>query len=483
MKGRAKSRAAKRLAWQRWLVMAMIGVVITFVEISAHAAGQGHHYASNADLLMDPELQREVLMFGLAVPLLAGTLLTFLERTGVERDRIASELDYRRVFSKTLSGATCLDELSKLIIKLPVDIAGASTSILAVKRKATNDLEMIASWHDNSLSLPGEDQSAWAFQCEDCIAGRGSPRSLIPLTCAGSFLKGDALAGTRQCLPLATADRLVGVLIFEIPQAQPLTIDQASILNDLAPEMAMAIKNAELQLAESSWIAANEVERQRIARNLHDTLAQNVSYLRLKLDQMSSGLLLSDIAEIQEELARMRLVADEAYGNVRNALAGLRGTTDDFTRDLRQQAAKVADRAKLTLAIHEDGQPRRIPAVQHRQLLYIFNEALNNVEKHASAKRVDVDIIWRQRQLTIRMQDDGVGFDPAVLAEEDGHYGLLIMNERAQAIGGDLIIASNHGEGSTVTLMLPMEQLDQSNGPGANKEPIFEMTEEQTHAD
>jgi signal transduction histidine kinase len=97
-----------------------------------------------------------------------------------------------------------------------------------------------------------------------------------------------------------------------------------------------------------------------------------------------------------------------------------------------------------------------LPPVVQQQLLYLFQEALNNVAKHAGAQQVDICLSWTEDTLTAALADDGCGFDVADMEWAPGHYGLRIMQERAEEINGQLTISSRPGRGTQLLLQLPL---------------------------
>lgn len=197
-------------------------------------------------------------------------------------------------------------------------------------------------------------------------------------------------------------------------------------------------------------------ERHRIAQDLHDSLAQNISYLRLKLDQFSEDRRLRETADIQQEINYMRDVANEAYEQIRGTLTTLDPTCQsDLAETLRGSAMDIGERAGFAVVL--ESQPDRFPLDPEvcRQMIFICQEALYNVEKHAQAQVVNIQVDWGEKELTLCIADDGSGFDPDEVPT-DGHLGLAIMSQRAQSIDGQLTIDSRTGSGTRVTLRVPV---------------------------
>jgi two-component system, NarL family, nitrate/nitrite sensor histidine kinase NarX len=195
-------------------------------------------------------------------------------------------------------------------------------------------------------------------------------------------------------------------------------------------------------------------ERQNIAREIHDSIGQNLSYLHLKLESLAaSGTLDSELAR---ELEQVRAVADEAYKQVRGTLAKLDlGDSTDMAAVLFDQARSLGRRANFTVDFAAAGLPSPLPLNTQLAIIYIFREALINVEKHANAQKVGFRVTWERDALTVHLSDDGNGFAPDALLQE-GHFGLKIMRDRASEINSKLTLISQPGTGTEVTLRVPI---------------------------
>jgi len=205
-----------------------------------------------------------------------------------------------------------------------------------------------------------------------------------------------------------------------------------------------------------SHATALEAERARIARDLHDLLGQSLGYLRLKLDGFTSKEVKPDPNKFRKDLIRMRDVANEAYELVRSMVVAARSTTSTHLATiLLTQAKSIGNRAHFELHFSTTGQPYLLSPIVQQQIFYIFNEALNNVAKHAKAQNVYIQMIWQENSLNITILDDGQGFETSSFPS-DGHFGLRIMQERAEEINGLLSITSNINEGTRLTIHLPL---------------------------
>jgi PAS domain S-box-containing protein len=211
-----------------------------------------------------------------------------------------------------------------------------------------------------------------------------------------------------------------------------------------------------------------ERERTRLARHLHDTLGHSLGYLHLKLDQLTGEDALVTGEGVRQELAQMRDVANDAYEVVRGILAAsLPSNATDLTTALLAQARSIGQRGKFEVQLSSEGQPQSLSPIVQQQVLYLCQEALVNVERHADAGQVDIDLAWGEDSLTLSLSDDGKGFDPEGV-RCDRHFGLAIMHERAQEINGQLTLTSCPDMGTELVLRLPVLPVSQ---PAAQGDP------------
>jgi PAS domain S-box-containing protein len=193
-----------------------------------------------------------------------------------------------------------------------------------------------------------------------------------------------------------------------------------------------------------------------IARDLHDTVGQNISYLRLKLDHLS-GDHQQKQTDMQTEIRSMSKVANESYDLIRGTLALLQSESPTnllhlFTR----YAEQVEERSKINIGFVSSGEPRLLSANQMRQLFYIFREALSNIEKHAIASQVTISMLWEESCLILEMVDNGRGVDLTV-KQDDSHYGLRFMRDRIKLLNGSISIDSAVGGGTNIVIKVPCE--------------------------
>lgn len=193
-----------------------------------------------------------------------------------------------------------------------------------------------------------------------------------------------------------------------------------------------------------------------IARDLHDTIGQNIGFLRMKLDHLSDGGAIKK-ADLASELQTMTRAANESYDLIRGTLSVLQSVdTAELFQIFSKYAGQIEERSSLQIEFSHHGEPRSVSPGRMRQLFYIFREALTNVEKHAHAQRVEVQINWDEDCLKLTVADDGRGFDPCN-TPHGSHYGLKFMQERAELLNGSLNVHSAVGCGTRLEARVPYE--------------------------
>ena len=197
-------------------------------------------------------------------------------------------------------------------------------------------------------------------------------------------------------------------------------------------------------------------ERERIARELHDTLLQGVQGLILRFQAVADRIPAETASKDRLEAALA--AAEDVVVEARNRVRDLRGEeTDDLSAIVERLAAETPFDPPIPVRIVVEGKPRPLHPLVASEITRIVREALLNVAHHARASAAEIAIGFEARYLAIRMRDDGVGIPDEVLArgEKDGHYGMIGMRERAEKIGGAITISSGREDGTEVTLTLP----------------------------
>jgi signal transduction histidine kinase len=194
-----------------------------------------------------------------------------------------------------------------------------------------------------------------------------------------------------------------------------------------------------------------------IARDLHDTLGQNNSFLRMTLEHLSETKEWDQV-QSQKQIQNMVKVANESFELIRTMLVVLQPADPvDPLNLFIQYAEQVSERSSFRVVISSQGNPRLLSPQQGRQLFNIFREALSNIEKYAYPGQVSVNINWAENGLSLKISDDGTGFEIEQV-KTSGHYGLQIMRERTLQLNGSFLMQSTPGKGTTILVEVPYEE-------------------------
>ena len=208
-------------------------------------------------------------------------------------------------------------------------------------------------------------------------------------------------------------------------------------------------------------VGAQEAERQRIARELHDETGQALTALGLGLRGISS-VQRKDTAKAAENLKHLRKMVARALTELQRLIADLRPSHIDdlgLPAALRWYANDLQERAPLKVRVRVNGTARPIPSPVKITLYRVAQEALTNVIKHAFADKADVSLQFGEESVTLQVEDDGSGFDIDMLRNPDRpSWGLLGMEERAALLGGSFRISSQPGVGTNIEVTIPYEQ-------------------------
>lgn len=195
-------------------------------------------------------------------------------------------------------------------------------------------------------------------------------------------------------------------------------------------------------------------ERQRMARELHDTLSQGLTGIILQLEAVEAHLDSSRPEKAQAIIADAKHQARTALADARNAIDDLRQTMpQDLVAAVRLEISRFSSATDIPCSLKADPIPPVSEAVQET-LVRAVAEGLTNIARHAQARQVQVTLSIDDRHLLATVQDDGLGFDPQTVPA--GHYGLVGMQERIRLANGELHIDSQPGKGTTLEIRMPL---------------------------
>jgi two-component system, NarL family, sensor kinase len=258
-------------------------------------------------------------------------------------------------------------------------------------------------------------------------------------------------------IPLYFRDRPLGIMNVTSPSWRQLTREELRLLSTVANQVGIAIERA--RLAEESTRLARAEERARIAREIHDTLAQGLTAIAL---QIEGGLnqLERDPPRARDRLEQALALSRASLEEARRSVLDLRTLPlagKSLVEALGATGRAFTSETGIRVNVHADGD-LRLPLRIEAELFRIAQEALTNVRRHAHATDVTIRVRERGQRVSLLVRDDGQGFDAT--AGHEGRYGLLGMRERARLLGGTLRIEGGAGRGTTVRVTVPLPEDD-----------------------
>jgi signal transduction histidine kinase len=255
-------------------------------------------------------------------------------------------------------------------------------------------------------------------------------------------------------VPVRHRGETLGALTVRMPASEPLTPAHEALLNDVASQAGLVLRNVrlieELRASRQRLVAAQDEERRRLERNIHDGAQQQLVALAVKMR------LVSTMAE--KDPPKAAQLADQAKGELQDALNDLRdlarGIYPPLLADQGLAAALDAQarKAAVPVEVHPDG-VGRYPQEVEAGAYFCVLEAMQNVAKYAEASRVNVSLRQENGHLVFEVRDDGKGFDPERTPKGSG---LTNMRDRLEALGGSVEVSSHPGSGTSVRGRIPV---------------------------
>jgi len=298
-----------------------------------------------------------------------------------------------------------------------------------------------------------------------CLCGEAAVKKISVVHRLSDLPGGEQLQCAREGIAtvsifqICAQDQQLGMFSLHFRQARGFSTRERGLLDTVAALLGVAIEN--MRLAQREREMAISEERNLVARGLHDSIAQGLNFLNLQVQMLDDSLAAGKTADAAAIVPALRAGVKESYEDVRELLLNFRSRLeeDSLQAGLRKTVKKFSDQTGIPAefrALGPGGPP--MSREQQLQLLFIAQEALSNIRKHAQADTVQVRIEDGEDFL-LSIRDNGIGFDASAgSAMDDTHVGLHIMRERAQRIHADLNVQSCPGAGTTVSLHLPQGQ-------------------------
>jgi two-component system, NarL family, nitrate/nitrite sensor histidine kinase NarX len=393
---------------------------------------------------------------------MAGTLQSMYQGLESQVEAKTRDIDAQRLrlqalyeVSAFLARAGSLNELARGFAQRVRSLMKADAAVVRWSDEANQRYLMLAS-DCLPLDLVEEERSMLAGACACGNLKPDARTCVIPiLSHAAAPVRHCARAGYESLVsvPIRLQQRLLGEFNLFFRSPVTLSPDETELLDALASHLASALEG--LRSAALEREAAVSDERALLARNLHDSIAQSLAFLKIQVQLLRGAVQRNQPAQTQTALDELDIGLRESIGDVRELLVHFRTrtNTDNIEQALQETLQKFQHQSGLPTQLQVNGEGLPLPPDVQVQVLHVLQEALSNVRKHARARQVDLQVFkgafWR-----FVVHDDGIGFD-ASQGYGPSHVGMNIMRERAAGIGAKLEVASKSAQGTTVTLTLP----------------------------
>lgn len=274
----------------------------------------------------------------------------------------------------------------------------------------------------------------------------------------------------RLTLPLADAEQQYGVLILDIPEGRQLEAWQVQLLEALSRHIGVAI-GAERRIEQNRRVSLLE-ERAVIARELHDSLAQSLAYMKIQVSRLQMMLKIPEKRpEAEQVLLELRAGMSSAYRQLRELLSTFRLKMDgqSLADALAQTVSEFAERGELEIELTQQQETYPLSPNEEIHVLHVVREALSNVINHAHAQHAWVNLSCEpDGQIEVSIEDDGRGI---VKDADVHHYGMTIMEERARTLAGEVRYEGRAVDGTRVVLTFRPVSRRIVNGDGKAQTP------------
>ncbi len=382
-----------------------------------------------------------------------------LETEVVERNRRLATLN---ALAAAVSESLDLEQVAAATTRSVLAAMTADAAGLALVSEEEGRLQLVGQDGLPVQLVPEESAGLGQHDCE-CRKAVAVGRPVVvedsgeSAGCAGLF--GEEKARTCLTVPVKSKGRTIGAIFVARDRRRPFAGDEVELVAAVGSQVGTALENAQL-FSKTEALAVLQ-ERERVAREVHDGLAQTLGYLNVQMGIVDHLLSTGKPAKAQAEIEEMALVTREAYQDLRQAVVDLRtplSSTGGLRRTLREYVEKFS--RQTGIACHFEGHrgaPAILPPTAEVQLVRIVQEALTNVKKHAPGSEVWLSVEATSREARVAVRDSGPGFDLESAVMRGGQFGLHTMRERAESVGGTLRIDTRPGAGTTVEVVVPLE--------------------------
>ena len=352
-----------------------------------------------------------------------------------------------------------LEKLLERFLSTMIKLAGATAGAVRVLTEDGASMRLIG-----SFGLPLEVVEKEKTISLDCgICGRAvwdhavqSSDSVYPCRAHTGSAYFGSHCHSVVAVPLRHKGKVMGIYNLFMASDSPIPKNVSLLFYSISEHLGMALENA--RLTRENIRITLVAERQMLANEIHDSLAQTLAYIKMRLDSLGESVKANQAQLTNKYLDNLDEAVESAYSQLRDLLTQFRHPMDP--RGLLPAVGDLLDRfcdktcVSTTFINHAPS--LNLSPNQEIQVFHIIQEALANICKHAQAKNVSVVIDWQEKAYIITIADDGVGLDGSSSWPDDAHFGINIMRERAACLGGEISVASQIGAGTAVRLNFPV---------------------------
>lgn len=373
-------------------------------------------------------------------------------------------------FSQEIVAQREIKELMDSVVERARLLMQAQSAALCVLSSDGKSLELVAKSGETKIDT-GLIQS---IESGVALSVIGSGQTVVSKTrCSDCDFLYAHSPGLCVATPLRVGDHTLGAICVvrsdkeDVGEIASFNAEGQRALSLLANSAAIAIVNARLVSAEREKAeqAAALAEREELAADLHDNLAQTLSYTKIKLEYLDEILVDGQDAKKHTTLKQIERATESAYQQVRAALVGLikpHSSEENFAGKFSASVEEFRTAYELPIELEiQDSSALVLPLTTQTQILHVLSEALSNVQRHSQAKQVFVKVERVNGHARFTVEDDGIGFDPDKSTGGD-HFGLRIMRTRVERAGGDFSLISNPGKGTRISADFPLMKSNQS---------------------
>ncbi|MDO4907990.1 type IV pili methyl-accepting chemotaxis transducer N-terminal domain-containing protein [Neisseria sp.] len=393
-------------------------------------------------------------------------LYAHLEQEVAEKTRDLAEKNYTLgtlyFFSRFLGRIQTAAEAGETFLEKIMDLVPADAGSIRLLDFERERMDLVA-----HRGLPENLQTAEACRrLEGCFCGRAAAQhDWQPIIFTRPAEAGPQLAGCEKsgfhCLQVFDIRYNgidLGLMTLYFKEAYEPEPGMRELIGNLCNQLAGVLSN--IRLADESRQLAVLQERNLMAQGLHDSIAQTLTFLNLQVQMLESALVAQEQAQISENLQFIKEGVQECYEDVRELLLNFRTkiSRKEFAEAVRTLSKRFEQQTQVEVNTVWRGDGPDLSSDQQLQFIFILQESLSNIRKHAQAAQVDIEFD-NNEDFVMSIRDNGKGFDTGRLNELSGsHVGLGIMRERALRINARLEIDSQPGSHTLIRLTLPQQE-------------------------